>query len=80
MLKELTGLVYRHIVSPHFPDVMDILSGERHEVLVDGDVSFSLNLVRIGSEQFKIGQQTSRNRILDCHDDGICTPLPDGRE
>ena len=59
---------------------MDILSGERHEVLVDGDVSFSLNLVRIGSEQFKIGQQTSRNRILDCHDDGICPSLPDGRE
>lgn len=35
LLEELTGLVDRHIVSAYLADVLDLLAGEGHQVLMD---------------------------------------------
>ena len=66
-LEEAPCLVDRHVVCPHFLDILYLLAGEGHQVLVDGDVNFAFNLVGIGPEKFEIGNETAGDGVLDRH-------------
>ena len=54
-----------------FPDGFQGLAGQRHQVLVDGDMHLADDLVTAGMDQFQVPDQPAGKRVLDRDDDGV---------
>ena len=75
ILKERTRLVDGHIMGPDFMKVLNPLTRQGHEVLLDAQEYLTLYLAVIFTQEFEVGKESSGNGVLDCHYGGISLPL-----
>ena len=63
-----TGLVYRHVMGPDLSEVLDLLARQSHEVLLDAQEDFALDLAVVFAEELEVRQESSGDGVLYRHD------------
>ena len=69
--EETARLVDGHVVGMDLPDIVDFLTGQGHQVLVDRQINLTFDPPGVAAEQVVVRQQAAGRRVLDGHDGGV---------